>query len=211
LPPPPPPSPSPSPTPRLQLRTLNLVETGLEADGCAALCQALPLLSHRHWGPLRRCASLLLNANSIGDAGLAALASALRDGGALPALTVLGLGSNYISDEGVAHLVGAWRGADAGSASSSCRRLRRLNLAFNFVTHEGARALVGAVAGAVGDGDRGDSGSSGSSGADGGEGGEVEEEEAWSLDLYLNEIRGKERQALQAEVKALLPQLECIL
>ena len=163
-----------------------MVETGLEADGAAALCEALVPLSAPPSGPLHRLRALLVNANSLGDAGLASLAAALEEG-ALPSLRELGLGSNYITDEGVAVLVTA-----GGGAARCARRLRRLNLAFNFLTSEGARALVAAMAI-----------------------GEEEEQEGGAgqrrqLDFYENELRGKERLELQLAARSLGQGFECI-
>lgn len=210
------------------LRIFNLVECALDPDGgCAALCHGLALLGAGPTGPLWRLRSLQLNANNLGDAGLAALAAALHGaedgdvggGGCCPYLRELGFGANYVTDEGVATLV----------AGGLLRRLRRLNLAFNFVTADGARALAGAWHAASGvdegGGDGGDDDEEEEEGEEGvptdagcvyggGSGGRRPRRRHPSrraLDLYQNEVRGRERTELQEEMREHFPGVECTL
>lgn len=187
---------------------LNLSDTGLEAEGCAALSQGLLLLGRPPAvGPLCCLRALMLNANGLGDAGLASFAAALREG-ALPLLQDMGLGSNGIGDPGIGHLVDALRGeADGAECGRRQSRLRHLNLAFNaIVGAETVRALVAAM-----------DGKAAVTAAAMGEKAEEEEENYMGrcprrlLDLSENELMRKERQELELEVGRLYPHLKCVL
>lgn len=83
---------------------------------------------------------LQLHENRIGDAGLAAIARAMRPGGA-PLLQQLRLEFNRIGDEGMSALAEAW-------AHEGAQQLTDLSVAGNAVTSAGLTALSDALHGA---------------------------------------------------------------
>jgi len=173
------------------LSELNVVECGLELEGLEALCPGL------RQGPLSRLTALRLNANCLGDAGVALLASALSES-ASPGLLELDLGANYLSDNGLRTLL------DVVKSGRGLRELRRLNLSFNFLTPEAVWALLECCDG--GEGEREDAG---------GEDGGLYHQGGWAClqhcDLYMNEITAKERTELQVALKERAPALDCFM
>jgi hypothetical protein len=173
------------------LTELNIVECGLELEGMEALCPGL------RQGPLFRLTALRLNANRLGDAGVALLASALSEG-ASPGILELDVGANYLSDNGLRALL------DVVKTGRGLQQLRRLNLSFNFLTSEAVWALLECCDG--GEGGREDAG-----GADGG----LYHQAAWGClqhcDLYMNEITAKERAELQVAIKERALALDCFM
>ncbi len=162
------------------LEELNVVECGLELKGLEALCPGLQA------GPLSFITALRLNANRLGCAGVALLASALGEG-ACPLLQELYLGANQVEDSGVHAL------ADVLGNRACLRDLRRLNLAFNMITPDGVWALLELF----------------KKGGEGGEGGPLGKLE--HCDLYMNEIQAKHRPDLQAAFAELAPTLRCLI
>lgn len=173
------------------LSELNVVECGLELEGLEALCPGL------RQGPLSRLTALRLNANRLGDAGVALLASALTEG-ASPGLLELDLGANYLSDNGLRALL------DVVKTGRGLQELRRLNLSFNFLTPVAVWTLLECC-------DGGEGGREDANGADGG----LYHQSAWGClqhcDLYMNEITAKERTELQVVIKERAPALDCFM
>ena len=95
--------------------------------------------------PCRRLETLFLDSAAIGDAGLAALAPALRR---RPALEDLFLCGNPFGDEGLAALVAPpppAAGTPATAAAGGLRKLELLDLDSNPVTAAGCATLVAAI------------------------------------------------------------------
>lgn len=115
------------------LRTLDLVQTGLDPDGATELADALLAAA----GNGRRIERLFAGGNPLGAAGARALAAVVADGG---------LGELYVSaarlgDAGALELAGALDRAPYG-------RLTRLAVASNGIGPAAAARLVTAAAGA---------------------------------------------------------------
>ena len=90
-----------------------------------------------------RLKSLGLDSTAIGDAGLVALAPALRR---LPALERLSLGGNPFSDEGLAALVAPPPPAAAPPPTTGgLAKLKHLNLNFTQITDAGCATLAAAL------------------------------------------------------------------
>ena len=110
----------------------SVVRTHVCDAGATALATALDL------GALPRLASLTLHNNgSIGDAGLVALAPALRG---LPALEVLVLNGSPIGDEGLAALVAPVSASP--SATGGLERLKELHLDDTQISDDGCQVLA---------------------------------------------------------------------
>ena len=91
-------------------------------------------------GALPRLKILYLSNTAIGDAGLVALAPALRR---LPTLEALGFGGNPLGDEGLAALVAPPPPAGAPQTTTGgLTKLRRLWLSFTQITDDGFAALA---------------------------------------------------------------------
>jgi hypothetical protein len=105
--------------------------------GASALAAALGR------GALPRLKILWLGSTAIGDAGLVALAPALRR---RPALERLGLSRNPFGDEGLAALV-APPPPPAGAPTGVLTKLKELNLDNTQVTDAGCAALAAALDG----------------------------------------------------------------
>ena len=104
--------------------------------GASALAAALGR------GALPRLESLVLFSTDIGDAGLVALAPALRR---LPALEVVDLHGNPLGDEGLAALVAPRLLAGAPPPpAGGLAKLKRLHLNFTRITDAGCATLVAA-------------------------------------------------------------------
>lgn len=112
------------------LRTLDLVQTGLDPAGLAVLTEALARAAH----PLER---IYLGGNPLGPAGAAPLAR-LVAAGAVGELYVSAAG---LGDAGADAIAGALGSAPYG-------RLRRLSLASSGIGPDAAARLVAAAAGA---------------------------------------------------------------
>jgi len=94
-------------------------------------------------GALPRLKDLTLNNAAIGDAGLVALAPAVRR---LPALEDLNLSYNPFGDKGLAALVALPLPAGAlPPPAGALKKLKRLNLNYTEVTDAGCAALVAAL------------------------------------------------------------------
>jgi len=105
--------------------------------GASALAAALGQ------GALPRLKTLDLGATAIGDAGLVALAPALRR---LPALEWLGLDVNPLGDEGLAALVAPPLPAGAPPTTpKGLAKLKRLYLCYTQITDAGCAALAAAL------------------------------------------------------------------
>lgn len=173
------------------LTELNVVECGLELEGLEALCPGL------RQGPLSRLTALRLNANRLGDAGVALLASAVTEG-ALSGLRDLDLGANYLSDNGMRALL------DVVKTGMALQQLRRLNLSFNFLTPETVWALLQCC-------EFGEGGRENARDDDGG----MANQGGWAFlqqcDMYMNEITAKERAELQLALKERAPGLDCFM
>lgn len=116
-----------SAAPRLNFSRLGWTDADVQQFASVAAAATLP-----------HCTRLELEANAFGDAGLVALASAIKDG-ALPALENLQLNANRgIGDSGLVAL------SDA-IADGKLSELRMLRLGGNSVGDEGLRALASAL------------------------------------------------------------------
>lgn len=112
------------------LRTLDLVQTGLDAAGTAVLAEALLAAA----GNGRRIERLFVGGNPLGEAGSVALAAVLA-AGAIDELYVSAAG---LGDAGAQHLAHALERAPYG-------RLTRLSVAANGIGPRAAARLVAAA------------------------------------------------------------------
>ncbi|WP_411152223.1 hypothetical protein [Streptomyces sp. A30] len=112
------------------LRTLDLVQTGLDAAGTAVLAEALLAAA----GNGRRIERLFVGGNPLGEAGSVALAAVLA-AGAIDELYVSAAG---LGDAGAQHLAHALERAPYG-------RLARLSVASNGIGPRAAARLVAAA------------------------------------------------------------------
>jgi len=109
----------------------------VDEAGSSALAAALDR------GALPRLKILLLCDDAIGDAGLVALAPALRR---RPALELLTLGDNPLSDEGLAALVAPPPPAGAPpTTTGGLAKLKQLNLFGTQITDAGCATLAAAL------------------------------------------------------------------
>ena len=129
--------------PAMRYLDLSYNDTHVGDAGASALAAALGR------GALPRLKYLHVLNTAIGDAGLVALAPALRR---LPALEHLNLRYNPFGDEGLAALVAPLPPPPAGALSPSTgvlTKLRALDLSYTQITDAGCAALAAALDGGV--------------------------------------------------------------
>ena len=112
------------------LRQLYSIDTQIGPQGAASLASALT-----EWAVPSLWYLELSSNNHLGDAGLIALAPALRQ---LPQLQTLALLNNQITDQGLASLL-------APPTAGVLMKLKTLDLDENQVTDEGCAALAAAI------------------------------------------------------------------
>lgn len=113
---------------------LSVTCSTIESQGMESLASIL------NRGALPNCKELILSNNNIGDAGIAALAQAIKPGGsgALSQCTVLQLGSNTFGDAGIIALADACR-------RGALPKCQILSLDDNYISNTGLLAFADAI------------------------------------------------------------------